>query len=447
MPKIKISKPVLLILLLIIAAHIFVLSKLIFFPYPEFFIYPYLTNGGLIPYKQIFDQHFPGLMFFPLNFASLGMTTAQSARIWSWGIVAVEQVLIFLVAQRLLKSDKKALLANFIFLVWHPFFEGWVFWIDSILPVFLLGALFFLVSQEERKSSLFLSGLLLGLASVFKQVVIPLALLVAAGIYIRGRKPSSLIYFLSGFLPFPALMVIYFWRLGALKDFWYWTVTYNFTVFAKYGGQSATPSQIIRVLFVYGLSLFVLLESKARKLSFWLFVFLLGGLVSVLARFDFVHLQPSLPFVVVLGALSILFLYYNKTLRILLPAYILGTIYLLGVFYNSHLGSRVLFFDEATYKIVEKVREITYSGEKIFIYAAPAHLYQLSQTMPAGDVFILHFPWFFRVSEGKILEGIKKDKPRVIVADRSGEIQGEKIVENYRLADKIGETEILIRRE
>ena len=71
---------------------------------------------------------------------------------------------------------------------------------------------------------------------------------------------------------------------------------------------------------------------------------------------------------------------------------------------------------------------------------------------------ILHFPWFFRVSEQRILEGIKKDKPRVIISDPSVVIQGQAIVdsspnifayllENYQLTDKIGSTEILIRKE
>ncbi len=63
---------ILILLLFIILIHIFITFKLIFFPYPELFIYPYLTNHGLLPYKQILDQHFPGLMFLPINFNNLG---------------------------------------------------------------------------------------------------------------------------------------------------------------------------------------------------------------------------------------------------------------------------------------------------------------------------------------------------------------------------------------
>src|SRR3989304_10216954 len=119
MSKINFSKFSILILFVIIVIHIFALSKLIFFPYPEFFIHPYLTANGLIPYKQILDQHFPGLMFFPINFATLGMQTAQAAKIWSWGVVALEHFLIFVCARKLFKSDAKALLSNLVFLAWH----------------------------------------------------------------------------------------------------------------------------------------------------------------------------------------------------------------------------------------------------------------------------------------------------------------------------------------
>ena len=80
---------------LILLVHGLLLTKLIFFPYPELFIYPYLTNHGLLPYSQILDQHFPGLMFLPLNFDNLGMTSEVSARIWLISIVLITHILLF----------------------------------------------------------------------------------------------------------------------------------------------------------------------------------------------------------------------------------------------------------------------------------------------------------------------------------------------------------------
>src|SRR2546423_1150380 len=112
------------LLILIILIHSFVLTKLQFFPYPELFIYPYLTNNGLKPYQQILDQHFPGLMFLPINFDNLGMTNPDVARIWLIAVVAITQVFLFLIAKSILKSGKKAILVNILYLFWQPFFEG-----------------------------------------------------------------------------------------------------------------------------------------------------------------------------------------------------------------------------------------------------------------------------------------------------------------------------------
>src|SRR5687767_59132 len=109
---------------LIILAHSFILTKLIFFPYPELFVYPYLTNHGLLPYSQILDQHFPGLLFLPINFDNLGMISADVARLWSIVIVILTHMLIFFVSKEILKSEKKAIMVNLLFLLWQPFLEG-----------------------------------------------------------------------------------------------------------------------------------------------------------------------------------------------------------------------------------------------------------------------------------------------------------------------------------
>src|SRR3990167_10272801 len=161
-----------ILLFLIIIIHSFVLTKIIFFPEPELFIYPYLTNHGVKPYSQILDQHFPGLMFLPINFDNLGMNDEVSARFWLFGIVFLTHVLLFLISKTYL-GVKRALLVNFLYLIWQPFFEGWVLWIDNFLPLLLLPAFYFTLRKK-----LFWAGIFLGLGVVMKQSIIPLAGLV-----------------------------------------------------------------------------------------------------------------------------------------------------------------------------------------------------------------------------------------------------------------------------
>ncbi len=453
MNKLLESKQILIYVILgvILLTHGLILSKLLFFPYPELFIYPYLTNHGLTPYSQILDQHFPGLMFLPINFDNLGMNNADIARVWLIAIVILTHLLLFYISSQILKSKRKALLVNFLYLIWQPFFEGWVLWIDSLLPLLLLPAFFAL-----HKNKILLCGLLLGLGVVFKQTLIPLSFLVF--IYIFWMRKKSSLRFLLGFLPPILLMILYFVNIGVIKDFWYWTVVFNLTVYAHSGTQIPTSLGFItRVLMVFGFSLFALLH-KDKKLIFTLFIFLIGSLVGVFDRANFVHFQPALPFAIMATAIGAYSLTKNKIGLLILCVYSLITIWWQNIFYKGHISSKVFFFDESTYAIASKIEEYTNSGDKIFVFGGAPHLYQMSKTLPAGNIFVFQFSWFLKVAENRILQGLIQDKPQIIVSDRNALIEGVVIKDfapqvdgyiqqNYEKIDNVGTVDILKRKK
>ncbi len=439
------------VLLAIIFGHIFILSKLIFFPYPELFIYPYLTNHGLKPYSQILDQHFPGLLFLPINFDNLGMNDAQTARLWLFAIVAITHVLLFLISKKIL-GEKKALLVNFLYLLWQPFFEGWVLWIDNFLPLFLLPAFYF-----SLRKKFFLPGIFLGLAIVFKQTIIPLSILIFLYILWSEKNFKKTAEYLLGLSLPVILMILYFVWMGIFPDFWYWTVTFNLTVYAASGTQIPTSFGFIsRVLMVYVASLSGFL-CKDKRLKIIVFIFLVGSLIGAFDRANFVHLQPSLPFAVILTSLGVYSLTKRKTGFILIAIYLAVTIWWQNVFYKGHILDKVFFFDEETYAISNKIRQYTNEGDKIFVFGAAPHLYQMSKTLPAGDIFVFQFPWFLSVVEDRVVEGIKKDQPDIIISDRTVKIEDVPIVdfakkidsyinENYQKIDSVASVDILKRK-
>src|SRR3989344_2699962 len=340
MTRLKIA---VVILFIILVTHTLIIKSLIYFPYPELFLYPYLTNNGLTPYKDIFDQHFPGLMFLPINLDNLGMNTPEMARVWSIAVVLIIHLLIFFITYKILKDPLKALIANLFFLTWQPFLEGWVLWIDSFLPLFLLPAFYFLYKyiNKTKNSYLFWLGIFLGLAVVFKQVIIPLAGMIFIYLLIFGKKVKPLLYFLAGFLPLPLLMIGYFYFLGALKDFWFWTVWFNLTTFAKYGRKGATFSGLIRILFIFSpLLLTKYLDNK--RLIMILLIFIFGSLASASSRFDFVHFQPSLPFVAITAALILAKLFDQTIFKIALMGFFIISVVFLTNFYRGHISSNVL---------------------------------------------------------------------------------------------------------
>lgn len=437
---------------LIILLHIFILLKIVFFPYPEFFIYPYLTNNGLKPYSQILDQHFPGLMFLPVNFDNLGMTNEITARAWLILIVVITHILLFSITAYFLRSKKRALLVSVLYMVWQPFFEGWVLWIDNFIPLFLLPAFYYF-----NKSKFFLVGLFIGLGILFKQTVIPLSGLIFLYIFWTERSFNKLKNYVAGlFLPIVP-MVLYFIYQGVFGDFWYWTVTFNLTVYASNGTQIPTSVGFIsRVFMVYITSFLVYLHND-KRIAVTLFIFLLGALVGAFDRANFVHFQPSLPFVLLGTVLGIYSLKNRKVLLIAAGIYLIITAWWLNIFFKGHLSNHVFFFDESTYQIAEKIMVYTAPGDKIFVFGAAPHLYQMTQTLPAGDIFVFQFPWFLSVTEDRILKGIKKDQPEIIVADRSVDIEGEKITDfarkideyilkNYEVIDSLKETMIFKKK-
>lgn len=445
-------------LTVLIIIHILILLKLTFFPYPELFVYPYLTNNGLKPYSQILDQHFPGLMFLPVNLGNLGMTTPEVARVWLMATVVLTHLLIFITCKYLLKSEKKALIVNGLYLLWQPFFEGGVLWVDSFLPPILVSAFYFslkFLGFKKLKYS-FLVGLILGVGIVFKQVVIPLSFLLLIYFFWQTKNFKVAVYFLLGVLTPIILMLVYLASINVWHDFIYWTITFNLTTFAQYGKKAPTIGGLLRVGFVLAASTPAFLW-RDRKMALLLFIFIIGSLVAIYTRFDLVHFQPALPFVLI--ATTIGFIHLRKLMvgKLAILEYLVVTVWWMMIFYKGNLSDKVLFFDNQILEVADKVEKQTHPGEKIFIFGAPPHLYQITQTLPVGDVFVFQFPWFMMVAEDRVLEGIKKDKPSIVVSDRSVEIEGQKITNfaskidkyiqgNYQMIDQVGDTKILQRK-
>ncbi len=444
-------------LFLIILTHVLILTKTIFFPYPELFVYPYLTNIGLIPYKQIFDQHFPGLMFLPINLNTLGMVTPDNARVWLIGVVALTQILTFITVKKISGSSIKALTACLIYLMWQPFLEGWTFWIESFLPLFYLPAFWLTLevinSKKREKTKLIALGFFLSLGVLFKQVALPLVAFVFLLLLFYKRQLLTAGYFLMGFLPVIILTFLYFLSLGAIGDMWFWAIWFNLTTFAKYGHKGPNFSGLIRVLFILSPALLIF-KLKDKKLEITLAIFIIGALAGVFDRFDLVHFQAVLPFIAIATVLVFAKLTKNTFYYLGTGVYLIVAVWWLGVFYKGHISSDVFYFDKHTLTIASKIEQSVKSGDEIYLLGVQPHLYQITKTVPAGRIFVFQFPWFMMESEGRFLAALQKTPPRLIVRDNSLVVEGRAlkdyaseinfyIDQNYELFDQFEGVEFL----
>lgn len=445
-----------MMLLIIICLHLFILSKLIFFPYPELFIYSYLTKIGLIPYKQIFDQHFPGVMFFPINLATLGIDTPNEARILHLGIVAITHLILFKISKKLFKSSLILYFPNLLYLLWQPFFEGYILWIDSFaVPLLLLG--FYFLIDIKKKKHLFYSGLFLGMSLLFKQVVAPLIFFLwTYQFYLLKSFKKTMPYLLGLTIPV-SVLIIWITALHVWREFFYWTVTFNLTTFSQMGRKYPDLNGLVKTLPIIGIGIISLIFGYTRKLKYTtlITIFLIGSLAFAYARFDFVHLQPTLAFSIIATTFLVRKL-STYTLKVWLFSYFLISLILLIPFYKNNWGKRTLFFGEFEKNISEKVLKYADSGETIFALGTTPHVYYLTKTRPPGNVFVFQFPWFMQVAEQKILQGILADPPKVVIRDKNAKVGGlnliefmpniGKYIENYyKVIDHVGGTEIMIR--
>ena len=340
-------------------------------------------------------------------------------------------------------------------------FEGNVLWLDSFLPSLLLLTYIFMASyiDSNKFKYLELSGLMLGLAVVFKQVTIPLVIILACYLLVvRRNSKEVLLYLLAFFLPV-LLMLVYLSAIGVLVDFWYWTVVYNLTIFAESGRKAILSfSDLVKPLFVFMPAFWLWILHFKNKKVFLLGLFMIGSLGAIYARFDFIHLQPSLPFaVLLLGSCFTAKRQPKLFAHLLCVGYLLVGCALVVRFYKSNLGDNVVFFDRDVVNITTKVRELTSPGQKIFVYGAIPHIYQTTQTVPAGDVFVFQFPWFMTVAEERVFDGLVMDTPAIIVSDLTVSVSGKKLtdytprIKNYidRYYDLVytsGNLNILTRR-
>lgn len=450
-----------LALTVIIIAHLVLLLNLVFFPYPEFFVYSYLTESGLLPYKQIFDQHFPGLMFFPVNLSSLGLLSVEAMRAMQLLLVLATQVTLFVTAKEVFKSERKALFANVLYLLWQPYFEGYVLWIDSfVAPLLLLSFYYFYKwSQKGSRKYLYKTSLLLGIALLFKQVVLPLVGLVAIYILLRRKNTKEAFMFLLGPVFAGLFLAMYFYWIGVFEDFWFWTVKFNLTTFSQMGRKLPNLGGLLKMTTVYGFAALFLVrkyltKSTIKKQSVEIYIFLLGSLVFAYARFDFIHLQPSLPFALIILLITVSL--FNKRLAlILVSAHFVIAVYLFVPFYKYALGNKVFFFGDYENRVISSVQELTSKKDKIFVLGTLPHLYYMADRLPAGDQFAFQFPWFMIEAEDKILKGLESDPPKVIIRDETATSQGFKLIDymqningyvndNYKAIDKVESTEIMV---
>lgn len=379
-----------------------------------------MTASGLAPYRDIFDQHFPGLLFLPVNFHTVGVRDADSFHLLLMAVAALQTLLTYLVARKL-AGDAVAPLAAAAYALWQPAFEGDQLWLDTFLATFTLPALVLLLDARWL-----LAGLLLGAGVVCKQTLVPLVAF-AGLVVLYESGPSrwrAVRHFAVGALLPSALLLLYLWHTGTLADFWFWTVTFNLSTYASAGTLAPRLGDVVRsalpIALVLAASVLAPARWRPRLLALWACLTVAGGL----GRFGLIHLQPAVPYFAILVGMLAVALWRRRATAALLAVALLTVVWL-GEFY----GRRARWFDDpvATARrasIATLIRERARPSDEILLLGVDPGLYAATGTLPPGRVFVFPFPWFLDVAGERVQGALRRHPPRLALLDLDAGIDG-----------------------
>src|SRR3990167_1746027 len=87
--------------LIIISVHSLILSNIQFTAWPEMFSYPYLLNNGFMLYRDQALPYQPLLVLILSKIYIIFGYDINVLKIFTWGIILINDLLIFLISQKL----------------------------------------------------------------------------------------------------------------------------------------------------------------------------------------------------------------------------------------------------------------------------------------------------------------------------------------------------------
>jgi len=391
-----------------------------FFPYPEILTEIYFLKQGMLPYSQINDQHFPGMMLLPLNLGTLGITTVDGLRVIHLILITIN----FILLSKLLKKFNPAikLVCLLLYVLFLYSWEGNTLWVDSFVATISLIGFYVLESGWTFKNifTYFISGLIFGTLLTFKQHGIFLCL--AAGIWVISYKPSfrKLIWFvIGGVLPM-SVIALHLYQIGVFKDFWFWTVSHNLNGYTNLEGRLPVLGETARFLSLVlpaAVSIYLIQSRKYLHL-----LFLAASLFYVFPRFGLIHAQIALPILIYVISRKL-------SLALAIILIFLGVFFTVRVLVKDNPG-KIYFYDQSVQETVNFVKANARLDKSIYVYGVNDNIYHLTQTLPPSKMWI-------ELLKGNIIPGVEDtiistletDPPQFVLVDPQASIDGQKIQE------------------
>ncbi|HBG81798.1 TPA: hypothetical protein DDW69_03065 [candidate division CPR2 bacterium] len=195
-----------------------------------------IANGiveGKSPYQDYFDHKPPGIYFLLASAVYLSENTALMAKGILFFFNFISSFLIFKIANEYKKGS--GFLASVLFLFSATFFETNHIIAEPFMVTFLLLAFLLMLEWTNKNERKYLvgSGLMVGLAVLFKQTAIVNLFIFIPFIYFAKKKISDLGYFIFGTIIVCFPFLIYLLSKKVVQEAINQIITVNFTSYPK----------------------------------------------------------------------------------------------------------------------------------------------------------------------------------------------------------------------
>jgi hypothetical protein len=398
-------------------------------------------NHGKLLYSQVFDNK-PPLLYWTYALLHSDQFIVRLTSL-IFGVLAV--MIFFFLSKKLFENNKNnniAILTTFIFAILFgiPMLEGNIANAENFMLLPIIASALLIVNQKK----LFIAGLLLGLAFLFKIVAIfDLAAFIIYYFILNFnsfKKEVKISKIIGGFILPIFLVSLFFLTNGTFLDFVKATFISNIS-YVGYGNKigSLPILLLIKLAFLIIFIIYVFAKRKIfnKNMLFILVWFAFSLFNAFFSQRPYTHyllvLIPSLSLMVGLILFS---KKYKKTIFILLIIALYLVIKTFGIpnfgksisYYQNFISyvmdqktmfSYQAFFDKKTptdYEIMRFIKPKLSPNDTIFIWGNNAQLYQLTNVVAPTKYIVAYHISNYKDGLTTTQTAIRKTKPKYIVA-------------------------------
>ncbi len=380
-----------------------------FFLSIEFTLYPYLTSHGLLPYKNLVDQHFPSLFFGAFSLPLFSASSSIPLTILFLALLLATNILLFIFFKK--NQINHPTIWVLCYTLVSFYFSGNILWVETFVTLAMV--LYLCLYNSPKIYLQVLLGILLSQMILMRPTLIPAIILLA--IATKFNTPiligSALGLSIStGYLLYHQLF----------SDFWQAVVVFNREVYPSQAKILPSLRQVLTMSLIFVPTFVVGLKNH----KYLLLLVTSATILLAYPRFGFEHLQPFILMSFVTLAVS-----QKKLPQIpVLLTIIFLILNLISISKNTY-GN--YFYQPNIIKIGREIGQSSYRN--LYLFGASDLLYPLSGKLPPHNYYLPSLPWYLNYPEYQklLLESLNQPDTLILV-DTDFSVDGIKLIKSSK---------------